>query len=150
MHLQSRTFPGISSCDRLFWAGLIQSWVLSSEGFLHWPPASFSGAEAIDGTCVKHKVKHFKDFFKGSLERYQKEIFMPYKCILFSHLVSADVEKRRQILKTDIFLNLEWFKLSSVFCGSDQFLFYLPVYFNLKLTSIYILLCCAFSLLAYC
>lgn len=48
---------------------------------------------------------------------------------------------KRQTLKTDIFLNSEWFKLSSVFCASDQFLFYLAIYFNLELTPIYVLLC---------
>lgn len=31
--------------------------------------------------------------------------------------------------------------LSSVFCGSDQLLFYLAVYFNPKLAYIYIFLC---------
>lgn len=57
---------------------------------------------------------------------------------------------KRQTLMTDAFLNSQRFMLSSVFCGSDQFLFYLAVYFNLEWTPIYILLCCTFFELAYC
>lgn len=96
IQLGSVTCKDISSCNCLFWSGLIKSNVFLTRvsfllstciiqmDFSHW----LKECQTVSGQA-------FLRIFKGNLELYKEEIFMSYKFLLFSLLVSYNVKKWR-------------------------------------------------------